>query len=434
MFALKLKFLVLIGFGIGFLPKAFGEELLTLDQAVQEALQENPALKAEEASVNAARANIGVAKSLDNPMAGVEFYQVPISTYAPDQAMDINYSLIQKFPFPGKLKSKKRAAESEFKSELAGYDTKRLVTQVETEHAFHELYFSEKSLAITHQLKNLFAKLAASEGARYATANKTSQDYLKSKAEMETLESEEALLEAEKIGAQAMLNILRHKNPSEAIRIADLPRHDHVFPDYQEFEEIVLKKHPELKLAENQLSAQRSNVSFARKEASLPDIQIRGTFAQRKDTQNAWTAEAMINIPFLWEKNRKALQEAKARELQAKQRLISQTDQRLASLKEAYARFENSKKSYGIYRTKILPNLSVAMKSAQTAYEAGRTDFINFIDTAREYKKAELAALKALVDYHSAISDLKYAVGEDFMSSIMDHGQGTEDQGPGRKK
>ncbi|MDP2600567.1 MAG: TolC family protein [Deltaproteobacteria bacterium] len=413
---------------------AFGEPILTIDQAVEEALQENPALKAQEASVNAAKANIGVSKSLDDPTVDVMLYQVPISTYAPNQAMDINYTLTQKFPFPGKLKQKKRGAENMFKAELSGYNTQRLVTQVHTEHAFHELYLAEKSLTLTRQLKSLFAKLASSEGARYAAAGKTSQDYLKSKAEMEMLESEAALLDAEKTEARAMLNILRHKDPGEDIRIADLPRHDHPFPDYREFEEIVLKKHPELKTAEHRLNARKADTSFAKKEASLPNLQISGSYVQRKGTQDAWTADAMINIPFLWEKNRKALHEARAREHQAKQQLASQQDQRLAALKEAYARFENNKKSYAIYRAKVLPSMSVAMKAAQAAYETGNTSFIDFIDTAREYKKAEFATLKAFVDYHAAISDLKYAVGEDFMPSIMDRGPRTEDHGPRRKQ
>jgi len=404
-----------------FSTRVFGEPVLSLEQAVEEALQENPALKAREASVNAAKAHIGVAKSLDDPMVGVELYQVPIDTIAPDQAMDIDYSVIQKFPFPGKLKSKKRAAESEFKSEMSGYDANRLTVQVETEHAFHKLYLAEKSLTLTRQLKALFAKLAASEKARYTAGNKTAQDYLKSKSEMEILEGELALLEAEKIKAQARLNILRHKEPGESIRIADLPKHNHPFPDYKTFEEFVLKNHPELKMVEHRLNAQQAYTSFARKEASLPDIQLRGTYVSRLNTDDAWTAEAMLNIPFLWGKNRKALQESKAKERQAAQQLASQQDERLASLKETYARVESNKKSYAIYAGQIVPNMSVAMKAAEAAYKAGTTDFIGFIDTAREYKKVQLAALQALVDYHNTISDLKYAVGEDFMPSLMKH-------------
>ncbi len=400
---------------------AWGDEPLTLDQAVVEALQENPALKAKEANANAAKAQIGVAKSLDDPMVGVEFYQVPLNTVAVDQAMDINYSVIQKFPFPGKRGAKKKAAESEFRSELSGYDAKKLATQVQTEHAFHELYLADKSLKLIRELKILFANLAASEGARYTTEKKTSQDFLKSKSEKERLESEAALLDAERSKAEAMLNILRHKNPNEPVAIADLPRHEHPFPNYEAFEEQVLKRHPELKMAQNKLAASESNTSFAKREASLPDIQIRGTYVQRFGQIDAWTAEAMINIPFLWEKNRKSLEEARAKEHQAKQELLSQQDQRLAALKEAYARFESNKKSYAIYKTKVLPNLSIAMKAAQSAYETGNTSFIDFIDTAREYKKAQLETLKAFVDYHSAISDLKYAVGEDFMPALMRH-------------
>ena len=405
---------------------AFPQPILTLEEAVAEALGDNPQLKAKEASVDAYKAKIGVAKSLEEPMAGVEFYQVPLNTAAVDRAMDIDYSLIQKFPFPGKRSAKKHVAEENYFAEQSSYEVDRLSVQTKTEHAYHELYYAERAFSINKELQSIFSKLASSEQAKYTTGKNFSQNFLKSKVELQRLESEAAQLEAKKIQAQAMLNILRHKNPNEEIHLAELPSQNHPIPSYEELEQRVFQKHPELKMAGYDAAASKESVSLAKKERALPDFQLRGTYVQRFGQIDAWTTEAMITIPFLWGKNRKALQEAQALERESQQKLLSVQDEKLGSLKEAYARLESNKKSYELFKTKVLPNASVALKSAQAAYETGAEDFLNYVDTARAFKEAKLETLQAFIDYHKAITDLKYAVGgewgEDRGPWTMDHG------------
>lgn len=393
---------------------ARGEEPLTIEQAVSEALNANPALKAKEAEVKASKARIGIARSLDDPMVGVEFEDVPIDTVNIKRGMETNYSVIQKFPFPSKLITQGRVAKNSFRAEESNYEWGKVNLVVETEHAFHDLYFIEKSLVINRELRGLWQTLSASEKGRYETGNGGAQNFLKAKVESEKLESEGELLEAKKIEMQARLNVLLGRDIHQPIALAQLPKHNHPFPPYAELEKRVLERHPELKMAQYGVATSKSNLSLARQQTLLPDFQTRFTYGQRYGLQDTWTGEAMITIPFLWGKNRKAIQEAKAMERMAGREKENVQNERLAMLKESYARLESTKRIYDLYTTKILPNATVAVKGVQAGYQTGKVMFIDAIDTAREFQEAKFKTLEAFVDYHEAITHLKLAVGENW--------------------
>lgn len=389
---------------------------LTMEEAVSQALKANPGLKAKEAEVQASKAGVGIARSLDDPMVGVEFENVPINTTDVTRGMATNYSVIQKIPFPSKLITRGKAAKRVYQAEKSNYELERLNLIVATEHAFHDLYFIEKSLKINREVQGLWQSLVASEQGRYETGKENSQNFLKARVALEKLQGESELLEAKKIEGQAKLDILRGKNPSEEIILAELSAEDHYFPSYAELEKQVLEKHPELKAAQYNVAASKANLSLAKQETVIPDLQARFSYGERYGAQDTWTAEAMITVPFLWGKNRKGIQEAKAMEKMAKREEESLHNERLAMLQETYARLQSAQKIYHLYQSKILPNATVAFKSAQAGYQTGKLDFINTIDTAREFQEAKFKTLEAFVDYHRAMTHLKLAAGEDFIT------------------
>lgn len=413
---MPLKFLkVAIALAILTAPiSVMGEKTLTLDEAVSEALEANPALKAQEAEVGAYQARIGAAKSLDDPMLGVEFYDVPIDTIDVTKGMETNYSVIQKIPFPGKRAARGRIARNEFLAQKSVLEGHRIGLIVKTEHAFHDLYFLKHSETVNAELQGLWKKLVAFEEARYATGRQGSQNLAKAKLELDRLQSEESLLRAREIEAQANLNILRHRSPSEPVRLAPLPEKIHTIPTYPLFEKAVLERHPEITAREYTAASRRAGVSYAKKEASLPDFQTRFAYAKRYGVEDNWTGEMMINIPFFWSKNRKTLEEAKALQKASEWETLSARDRRLAGLKESYAHFESSENIHRLFRSQILPHATVAFRSAQSAYAAGETDFLTLVDTARQLKEAKLGGVEAFVNCHRAFTHLKEAAGFDF--------------------
>ena len=390
------------------------QNVLTIEQAVQEALEANPALKGAGQNVEAAKAQVGAARSLNDPMVGVEFEEVPITTNDITRGTMTNYAITQELPFPSKLITRGKSAKKSYLAQKNSYEAEKIGLIVETKHAYHHLYFFERSLQINRELQGLFQRLAASEQAQYQVADNTSQNFLKARVEVEKLKNEEAWLEAKRIEALAMLNILRNRNPKEEILLGELSK-GHPLPAYDALEKKFFEKNPELKAAQLQTEAFRADASLAKQEAWIPDLEARFAYNQRYGQQDAWTAGAMINIPFLWGKKRKEAKQAKALAQASRHALTNIQNERLAMLEEAYAQFESSSRSKAIFEDKILPQARLALKSSEAAYQTGKGDFLSLIDAARGLKEAKLGALEAQIAYHQAVTDLKGAVGEEVL-------------------
>ncbi|MBI4125744.1 MAG: TolC family protein [Deltaproteobacteria bacterium] len=395
-------------------PPANARGPLTIEAAVQEALQANPALMAAGKEVEAAKARIHSARSLNDPMVGVEFEEVPVTTSDITQGMMTNYVLTQDLPFPTKLAAKSKAAKKNYLAEQNSYEAEKIDLMMAVEHSYHHLYLFEHSLGINRELQGVFQRLAAAEQAKYQTGGNTSQNFLKARVEAEKLKNEEALLEAERVMALAQLNRLRNKNPGEEVSLAGLPSL-HPVSSHDALEEKFFKKNPEVKSAKLRAEAFKADASLAKQEAWIPDLQARFAYNQRYNQQDAWTGGAMINLPFVWGKKRKEAREAKAMAQAARHALRDVENERLARLEESYARLESARQSHAIFKEKILPQAQLALKSSEAAYQTGQDDFLSLIDAAREFKEVKLSALEAFVNYHRAVTDLKGAVGEEIL-------------------
>src|SRR4030095_203580 len=125
---------------------------LTLEEAVTNALQQNPELKAMQKDVEAAQAKIPQARSWDDPMVGVRFYQVPFSGSF-DDAADIDYIVSQKFPFPGKKKAASQIPYHDYLHhiEALGGRGRELLRDVKT--AYFALFSAERTIAVNYEIE-----------------------------------------------------------------------------------------------------------------------------------------------------------------------------------------------------------------------------------------------------------------------------------------
>ena len=106
-------------------PGIYAEEAVTLDSLVQEALQNNPGIKAAKARWQASSKRPSQEGTLPDPMIGIDWQNVTFDgiTLDEDPNSMLRLEFEQEIPFPGKLSSKKkialREAEAEEKSYLA---------------------------------------------------------------------------------------------------------------------------------------------------------------------------------------------------------------------------------------------------------------------------------------------------------------------------
>ena len=128
-----------------------------LARIIDDALKNNPSLRASENKIDGARAAVDYAKSLDPPQVAVEFYNAPVSSFPNPfkNQMEYDYSIQQMFPFPGKLRSMAKAEQKRTGMLTADRQTlqQEIVRNVKT--LYFDLYLKYRQSEINHETQML---------------------------------------------------------------------------------------------------------------------------------------------------------------------------------------------------------------------------------------------------------------------------------------
>jgi len=74
-------------------------------------------------------------------------------------------------------------------------------------------------------------------------------------------------------------------------------------------------------------------------------------------------------------------------------------------------RFKTGAKIVNLYETAVIPQANLALTSDQAGYEAGKTDFLNLLDSERVYLNAKLTHIKIYAETLRSFADLERATG-----------------------
>jgi outer membrane protein, heavy metal efflux system len=405
----------------GILPQAHAEpkkqaesKPLTLEEAVTVTLQQNPELRAMQKDVDAANAKISQARSWDDPMVGVRFYQVPFNGSF-DDAMDIDYIVAQKFPFPGKKKAASQIAYHEYLHhiELLGERGRQMLRDVKT--AYYGLFSVRRMLEASRQSEGVLRRMVETAQAKLSANQAPAIDAIQGQAEIAKILAErQALVEREK-GLESRLRTLmaRPEDPAseESIRLPpqlEPPRWD---TKLEELVETAQLRHPSVKLAEHNVSQKEWGVKGAKRDY-LPDLNAQVEYVQRPGpTENAWTGEFLLNVPLIVKKKMKAVEQAQAELAGARYSYSAAKNEVADRVREAYAKMKSADRMRSVYGGTLLPQIRQALETASMAYGAGKSDFLVVLNSARGLSDAQLDYWKAFEAYAGAVYELEEAVG-----------------------
>ncbi|MBI5309105.1 MAG: TolC family protein [Planctomycetes bacterium] len=125
-----------------------------LNRLIQEALEHNPEIIAAQKRVNAAKARISQARSLDDPTIRAGSYDMsnsPINVNGQTEMLQQRYGVSQKIPFPGKLRLRGEVATEETNMTEKEFQAKILEITAVVKSAFYELYYINSAIDVTEE-------------------------------------------------------------------------------------------------------------------------------------------------------------------------------------------------------------------------------------------------------------------------------------------
>lgn len=399
-----------------------------LSDLIREALDNNPSLQAAAQRALASEKMISQAGALPDPQLTLGLMNLPVNSFAFNQEPMTGkiISLMQMFPFPGKLGLAEDMAE--FEASAVGHQQEELRNQIVqmVKQAYYDLYAVDRALETVEKNKALMEQFVRVAETKYVTGSGIQQDVLRAQVELSQLEDDLIMWGQKRVGVTARLNALLNRPPSSPIEKipADLSRPGEIPIDFDLI--AIEKKRPLLRAWQERIRKTETAVKLARRDL-WPNITVGASYSQRDDLENGarmhdfFSATVSLNLPLYFERKQKERIAEKTLDLAAAEADYKNILVRvMADVEGLKAELERNRKRIELYDGGILLQAQQSLDSAQAGYKVGKVDFLTLINNWMMLQNYELQYYFALADYHKALAGCEFATGEEISVGEMD--------------
>lgn len=392
-----------------------GPVLISLDEAITLALAHSPSILATRTEVQQNQAQEVTANLRPNPELLFDSQFIPIfqpGTFSSDtlnniQQFDIGVSYL--FERGKKRQNRLKAARDATAvtaSQVA--DAERTLTFNVAQQFINALLANSNLQLAQEDLKSFQQTVTISEQ-RYKAGDISQGDYLKITLQLLQFQTDVSSARVARVQA---LNSLR-----QLIGYSALPQNYDVAGDLQ-FEPLkvglldlqarALKERPDLRAAEQGITAAQSQVSLAKANGKQD---LTGEIAYSHVSGLSSTSLFFsIPLPFF---NRNQGEIARTRFAQKQAELNAQASQDtvMTDVRNGYEAAVTNQEVVQLYVSGYLKQAQDSRDISQYAYRAGAATLLDFLDAERSYRATQLAYRQALAAYMVSLEQLRQAVG-----------------------
>ncbi|MCA9730040.1 MAG: TolC family protein [Candidatus Eisenbacteria bacterium] len=393
-----------------------------LESFVSDVLTSNPDLAVARSAAGAARARARQAGALPDPkLGGTGYLMRPQTRTGPVTGM---VTLSQQLPWFGKRGLRGDAAKAEADAQAARADAMEVHLVAEARRLYYELCFVDAQASLVGEDVATLEHYEEVARARYASGRGLEQGVVKVQAEITRAQARLLDISAQRASMQARLNALRDRPADAEIAVGPVPRATQPSLDAARLRAEAQSSRPEVWEAEAGVERSQTLTRLAHKNY-LPDVTIGLTYTfvgERDDpagrasppTGNGdddFGITAGINLP-IW-RGRLAAEVEEAAEGEAKSREAERAartgiDREVGDL---LARVPLIWERVRLMDGVLTVQADQALRSAESAYEAGTANALDLLDAERVRVEARIAAERARTDYVIALSDLEASLG-----------------------
>jgi outer membrane protein TolC len=385
-------------------------EPLTLNAALDEALQRNPDLIVLRREYDAALAVPAAERYLAPPSFEAQIWAWPVTTLNPIRTDMYMFTMEQVLPGRGK-----RAARELVGGRGADVGRREITVQAngildEVRKAFAELALARDTLNIFERQVPVLKDLAEAATVRYASGHGEQHDTVAPLVELTRLQSNAITWRTQARIAEARLNALLGRDVDRPVEPL-LPMVVTAVP----FDAVneALARHPAMALAAAEIAREDAELLRLQGERR-PDFVVGGGYMLTPGGAGAWTARAGITWPNApWSRKRLDTEI----EVQAL-RVAAATARRDAAVSavrrgihEAQVQMDAARQRAELISSTLLPHVEHALEVSRAGYSAGRAEFGDVIDAQRMVLDMEVEYASARAAVALAYAGLDRAMG-----------------------
>jgi len=389
-----------------------------LSELIEEALSQNPQIKAARKEWEASLQVIPQAKSLPDPMLNYSYFGQSVETRLGPQKN--KFSLSQKFPFFGKLSIRGKIARKGASVLEEQYMAVKLNIVLKVKNTFFSLFWLDRAIRIAQEEKEVLERLTKIAEKKYETGEANQQDVLKAQLEISKVLDKILILNQRRRAITAELNALLNRRPDSFVGEVEEFEVPELRFELEKLYEWAREMRPELRKAQHFIEKNEESLKLAKKNY-FPDFRLMfdyidiggGTTTNIKDGRNSWMASVGINIP-IWRKRLHAAEAEAATKLKASQDSYKNVqNETLSRVNELFFEVETVSEQVNLYKYSLLPLAEQSLKASEVGYLTGKVDFLNLLDAERMVLLIRIGYFKTIADLGKSLAQLERVIGKD---------------------
>ncbi len=391
-----------------------------LSEYLSTAAENNPGLKVKFNQYMSALQIAPQVGTLPDPQVAFGYFILPVETRVGPQQFKL--SAQQFFPWFGKLKANRNAADELAKAKYELFEDAKLKLFFDVKASYYKLYFISKAISITNENLDILKTFKILALIKLEAGLTSAVDELRVEMELDDLENELALLRdryfTETVSFNNLLNVDSNSDVQISNELSKIPLE---YSRQAVIDSIRLKNH-QLTSIDFELSAMQQKEIAARKSGA-PNFSIGIDYTIVGKSDNP-ALDASINgqdvllfpkigitIPIFRKKYNAMIQEAVILQDIAKDKKIDKSNILESIFENVYKDYRDSERRVILYKKQTV-TANKAMRLLQTQYAANNGDFEEILRMENRLLKYKLELEKARTDKNTSKAFILYLMGQ----------------------
>jgi cobalt-zinc-cadmium efflux system outer membrane protein len=388
---------------------------VTMDEAIQMALQHNHNIIAARTAIDQSLAMEVTANLRPNPVLFTDWEYLPFfspsfmnTTYLHDSTeadLGLGY-LIERGHKRARRYQNAKDVTAQTRS-LVEDNERGLTYQVST--LFVNVQLAESTLDLAKQDLKSFQQTVDIGEYQFKVGGISEDDYLKIELQLLQFEAdlEQAQLAREQ-GLSDLRQLLGYESVTADYDVVDAFNYLPMKGNLDDLQMKALQNRPDLRASVQGVTAANSGLLLA-KANGVPDLTVQGNYSHVNGI-NAATFYASIPLP-IFNRNQGEIARTRSVITQMQEQQAFTNGQVLTDVKDAYEGVKSNERMVMLYTDKYREVAKKSRDIADYAYHRGGIALLDFLDAERTYRASELGYRQALASYLLALEELREAVG-----------------------
>ncbi len=385
------------------------DKYLSIEDAVNIAIQNNPLIQAKKHKVGAAKGKIKQATLIPNPVVNLVAEEMPTHEIGLNESQNM-VSLSQKLELGGKRRLRTDVAKKQ--KNILDLDTQTTIWNIRamTKKAFFdlltaqdELNLAKKNFEIAMSLKNLSNK-------RFEAGDTSKLTVLKAKVELSNAKTNVVEAQRKMFNATKRLQTTMGTVGTPLQKLVPIPVTDVQLIELKKLEELLLKNYPALQAQKSIVNLSLLRIKEAKRKR-IPDINFSVGYKRLSATDDD-TIQAGISLPLpFFNRNQGNIIEAKELSYKAKDDETTVRNELLLQLGNAFSMYTSTRELVRSFLDTIVPMAEESLEIARNGYKHGEFDFIEVLDAQRTLVITNVSYLKTLNGLFTSMTEIERLVG-----------------------